>query len=232
MWYLVSFFILTILYVFGIFLIKYINKNRMINMLIPVMIFSLYLVCLVYLFFKVGVHDWNFKNVLPTANISPFMFSLIVLIPMLPNHIKKHLNTLVSSLALGMFVAGSLTLLFNAWRDYNFYWNFFLDSFIHILFSLYGIYLYKTEQVFYEKKKQVLSSSIIVCVAVIMLILNLIFETSFFGLSLYGNHNIYNIVVCKNSILSAVIYFFGLICVLFFGLIYQKIIYQRIKSSE
>ena len=65
---------------------------------------------------------------------------------------------------------------------------------------------------------------LIIGVAVIMLILNLIFKTSFFGLSMYGNHNIYTIVICESSIISAIIYFEGLTILLGLGSLYLKVI--------
>ena len=54
-------------------------------------------------------------------------------------------------------------------------------------------------------------------VAVVMLILNVIFDKAFFGLSLNGRHNIYNMVLVDNSYLSALIYFVGLGAVLALG---------------
>lgn len=227
MWYLVSFIFLLILYILGIVVIKNINKNKTIDILIPIIVFILYLVCVLYMYNKVGLNDWNFLNVLPTANVSPFMFFGVVVIFFIPDCIKKYVNTLISFLSLGMFCAGMINLIFNAIRDYNFYLNFVLDSLIHMLFSLYGIYLFKTRQVCVEKYKQVISGLIIIVVAVIMLILNLIFKTSFFGLSLYGDHNIYNVVLCKSSVLSAIVYFSGLMLVLIFGFIYQKLLFAR-----
>jgi hypothetical protein len=67
-----------------------------------------------------------------------------------------------------------------------------------------------------------------------MLVLNAIFKTAFFWLSLYGAHSIYNVVICKSSILSAILYFMGLMFVLLFGYFYQKfleeIIYNKSKK--
>lgn len=54
-----------------------------------------------------------------------------------------------------------------------------------------------------------------------MLIVNLIFDTTYFGLSLYGKHTIYNTVLVEESWLSAVIYCVGLGSVLWLGYIYS-----------
>ena len=56
-----------------------------------------------------------------------------------------------------------------------------------------------------------------------MLILNTVFDKAFFGLSLNGKHNIYNMVLTDSSLLSAVIYFLGLLLVLFLGFFYSKL---------
>jgi hypothetical protein len=50
-----------------------------------------------------------------------------------------------------------------------------------------------------------------------MMILNVIFDTAFFGLSLNGKHNIYNKVLVDNSYLSALLYYIGLLAVLVMG---------------
>lgn len=51
---------------------------------------------------------------------------------------------------------------------------------------------------------------------------NLLFPTGTF--LLYGNHNIYNFVVCENGYLSAAIYFCGLCGIFTVGYFYQKLL--------
>ena len=52
----------------------------------------------------------------------------------------------------------------------------------------------------------------------------LLFLESYFGLSLKGKHNIYNMVLVKNSYLSAFLYLFGLGAVLLLGYGYNKLL--------
>ena len=54
-----------------------------------------------------------------------------------------------------------------------------------------------------------------------MLIMNLIFDTSFFGLSLNGKHNIYNVVLVDSSFVSALLYYLGLLMIIILGYIYS-----------
>ena len=68
------------------------------------------------------------------------------------------------------------------------------------------------------------SIALIVGVALVMTVINIIAKTSFFGLGFYGNHNIYNVVLFKNGIVSALAYFAGLVAVLVLGYFYQLII--------
>ena len=91
-----------------------------------------------------------------------------------------------------------------------------------MLISLWGIYIVISDQTVKKVKDYIISGSIIVGVAVVMMILNVIFDTSFFGLSLNGKHNIYNVVLVDNSYLSAFIYFAGLVVVLVAGTFYSK----------
>ena len=116
------------------------------------------------------------------------------------------------------------------YRNYKFHLTIFCDTLAHFLLSLFGIYLIKTKQIELTKKMVTISSLFIVVVAIIMLILNLIFKTSFFGLNLYGNHNIYNMVLVKNKYLSTLIYFVGLNLVLIIGYFYQKIFFVQKRS--
>lgn len=220
------------IYIIGIFGMKYINKKIIINIIFPFLFFLFSLTNTIYFYYKVGFNDWNFQNTLPVANISPFMFFTSLIIIVLPNKLKKYVNTLILLLSLGMFGAGMLSLIFNAIRDYNYYWFIILDSFNHLLFSLYGIYLLKTNQICKENKKIILSGSLIIFVSLVMLVLNLIFQTSFFGLSLFGNHSIYNIVISDSSLLSAFIYFIGLIIILCLGWLYSRFIKKKIYSNR
>jgi hypothetical protein len=84
-----------------------------------------------------------------------------------------------------------------------------------------------------DKKTALIGAAIVIGVAIIMLILNIFLHTSFFGLSLYGEHNIYNVVVCESGYLSAAIYFLGVSFVLFAGAIFQKILNPKtVKKQE
>lgn len=214
-------------YVLVIWDMKRIKKTGWVNALASISIFALYIYTLYHTYRLDGFYDWNFQNKLPMANVSPFMFSTMPLCWILPKRVKKHLFLLISLLSAGMLLSTIFSCAFNAMRDYKFHFSFFADYVAHIILSLWGIYLVKSNQVKLCKRDCMISGSIIVGVALTMLVLNCIFDTAFFGLSLNGKHNIYNIVLVENSLLSAAIYLSGLVVVLLLGYIFNRMLNKK-----
>ena len=130
-------------------------------------------------------------------------------------------------LCVGMFLSTVFGCVHNALRGYKFHFHFTLDYLSHFALSAFGIYLIRTGQAKVNIKNSSISASVIFGVATTMLALNAIFDTAFFGLSLTGKHNIYNIVLVSNSYLSAVIYYFGLAIVLCMGFALCKLLSQN-----
>lgn len=112
---------------------------------------------------------------------------------------------------------------------YRFVPHFLLDYVSHLALSLFGIYLVRSKQITLDKKDCLIGGSIIVGVALIMLLVNSIFTTSFFGLTFNANFNIYNMVLVNNAYISALIYLIGLSMVLILGYLFQKIINKKIS---
>ena len=216
--YILALVVLCIVFVIGLCVMKYVRNYKLGNFIFIAVIYLSYLALVLYVY-KTDDDPtrWNFLNTLPCANVSPFMFSIMPLLLVLPKKIRAHVYLLVSLLAVGMFFSTLLGCVGNALRGYNFHWHFMLDYIAHIVLALFGIYLILTGQTKPNAKNFIKSTSIIYVVATTMLILNVIFDTSFFGLSLNGKHNIYNMVIVENSYLSAVIYYLGVGIVLGLG---------------
>ena len=227
MLYIISAVILLVLYALTIRYMTLMRKTRLWNAIFTVLIFSYYIYVAVTVYRSVGFNDWNFKNVLPVANVSPFMFTLVPLIHLLPMKVKKHFYLLISLLSIGMLLSAILGCIYNASINYKFHVHFLSDYLAHVFLSLWGVYLVKSGQVSLTKKNCLISSSIIIGSALCMLILNLIFDTSFFGLSLRGKHNIYNNVLTESSYLSALLYFVGLSGVLGLGYLYSRLLSKK-----
>ena len=222
MGYIIALFLMCALYALCVYLMKYMQKTRLYNLLFMAGVYIPYAALCIYLYFDVGLYDWNFQNTLPVANVSPFMFSLMPILLFLPQCIKKHLQLLVSLLTVGMFMSTVVNCFYFASIGYAFHPHFLLDYVAHFSLSLFGIYLIRSEQAEVKWQNGAISAAIISGVAVAMLILNVIFDTAFFGLSLNGKHNIYNNVLVDNSYLSAFLYFIGLFFVLFLGFLVSK----------
>ena len=196
---------------------KRMDRVNIVNFIFTVCIFVPYLIRIIMIGYDVGWTDWNFLNTLPTANVSPFMFFMVPFLLVMPEKIKKRIYLLVAMTCVGMFAACVLDCIRLTMVHYRLNWLFICDQFCHMALAAWGVYLVKSNQVNVGFCSCLKSGSILVGVALFMLGVNIIFETSFFGLSLKGKHNIYLMVLVDNSYLSAPIYFAGLISVLAMG---------------
>ena len=207
-----------------------IGCHRLVNMIASLSVYLMYLSLVYVVYSDVGFYDWNFQNTLPMANVSPFMFSVMPLTWILPKGAKKYLYLLISLLSVGMLFSAISSSLYNAIIGYKFHWHFMLDYVAHLILSAWGIYLVKSGQVTLCKRDCLISGSLIVGVAFVMMMLNVMLDTAFFGLSLNGKHNIYNNVIVDSSALSALIYFVGLVVVLLLGYGFNKILSKTYKN--
>ena len=227
MLYIVAMVFLLVFYVCVVMSMERMKNTKVFNFIFSSVVFVCYLYVVIRTYYSVGFYDWNFQNTLPVANVSPFMFTLVGVIYLFPLKVRKHLYLLISLLCVGMLLSSVFGCIYNASINYKFHLHFLSDYIAHVMLSLWGVYLIKSRQVELTKKNSVISASIIIGAAFIMLILNVIFDTTFFGLSLNGKHNIYNNVLTGNSYLSAALYFLGLICVLEIGYLYSRLMSRK-----
>ena len=224
--------LLIVFYVIILFLMKKFTNTKLTNAIFCITIFVLYATFVFVVGLKAGIQDWNFLNTLPVANVSPFMFASMPLYFILPKKVKKYYLTLIALLFVGMFLSVCFSCIYFQSISYKFHFHFLLDYVAHFSLSLWGVYLVKSKQVSLKIKESLIGGSTIVASAVIMMILNVIFDTAFFGLSLNGKHNIYNQVLVSSSYISALIYFSGLIFVLLIGYFTQKLINHSKKNKN
>ena len=224
MGYIISLFIFLTIYVFLVKNIKFTSNVCLVNAIFFTLIYLPYLALVLVVYFDVGPYDWNFLNTLPTANVSPFCFFTLPAVMLLPKKIKKYFLLLYSLLTVGMFLSPTLGIIDCIIKGTKFHLHFQLNYLSHYALSLFGIYLIKSKQIQLNLKDALISCFIIIGVCFVMIILNLIFDTAFFGLSFTGKHNIYNNVLVNNPYLSALIYFTGLIFVLSSSFILNKLL--------
>ena len=221
--YIISLMILCSLYIVCIACMKYMRNTKCFNLLFMGLVYASYLVLSYSIYRNAGFDDWNFKNTLPTANVSPFMFSVMPVLLVMPKKAQKHIHLLISLLSVGMVLSGALGCVYYAAIQYAFHPHFLLDFGAHFLLSLFGVYLVRSGQVEVNRRNCLISGAMIYGVAMCMLVHNVVFVTAFFGLSLSGKHNIYNNVLVRSGYLSAVIYFVGLGLVLLLGAGYCRL---------
>ena len=230
--YLVTIGVLLLLFIGILPFLKHFTNTHLANIAFVSIIFMCYFSMVILGYVHNGLYDWNFHILLPTANISPFMFFITPLYIFLPAKIRKYLGVLIALLVIGMVFSPIITCV-NFFRiGYKFHPRFFIDYFVHIVLAVFGVYLVQSGQVELNKKNCLIGGAIIFVVCFIMIIINLIADTSFFGLSLRGKHNIYNIVLVDNSFLSALIYFTGLILVLLASYGLQKLLLRILKKEK
>ena len=229
--YLIALGVLLIFYMAIFFLMKHMKNTKIWNIVFASLIFICYATLSITVYRDVGANDWNFQNTLPTANISPFMFSIVPIVLILPKKIKKYFLTLISLLFIGMLLSTVYNCIYNTVINYKFHFHFLLDYIAHFVLSLWGVYLVKSKQIELSKKDCIIGFCIMLCVVSGMLITNLILDTAFFGLSLNGKHNIYNVVLVSNSYLSAIIYYCGVVVIMLLGLVFQKLINKKNKKK-
>ena len=218
---------LMIAYPLGIWAFRYIKRPKLFTALLAVFCGMLHVHSMVSFGSRLGLEDWNFMNTLPTANMSPFIFCMTPFLVVFPKKIRKYFLGAVSLLSLALFCAGIFTCISNIMRDYSFHLVIAFDAIAHCGVSLLGIYYVKSKQTDLRIKTCLISGLILIGVAFTMLLLNIFLHTSFFGLSVYGEHNIYNVVVSDSGLVSAGLYFIGLSIALVGGWIFQRIINKK-----
>jgi len=214
-----------LLYIFKPQYLAGVNKRyTTVNVVFLLITYTCYVGVVVIALVKNGLHDWNFQNTLPTANVSPFMFATLPVYFLLPKKVKVYYLHIIALLSVGMILSPVLGIAFNIYRHYSFHFSFLLDYVAHLSLSMWGVYILMTKQINFNSKRSLICIGFMGGVALMMLVLNLIFDTSFFGLNLRGKHNIYNVRIVENSFASCLIYFIGLFVIMIIGHFYLKLI--------
>ena len=232
MWYIVCLIVLIAVYVLSVLFMNQCKHPWLVNSILIGACLSCYVALVIIIYKDVGYADWNFKNALPTANVSPFMFCSLIVYIFLPKKIRKYHSVLIALLAAGMFGAVVLACVSRAVIHYKFHFTFVLDYLSHLSLSLLGIYLVQSKQVELRKRDCLIAGGALLTVAVIMLIVNAIFGTACFGLALNEKYNIYNKILAPNAYFSAVIYFVGVVAVLTIGYFYVKFVVSISSKTD
>ena len=199
--------------------------------LLPITVMVLYLANVIWIYHDVGPNDWNFLNALPMQNLSPFSYCLCFLSAFLPKKVRAPIYAMFALLSVGMLCAGILEIASYIPRNYAFHLILILGTTPHFLLSFFGIYLIRRQKINLSGKTMLWGYLLPIAIAIVMLIINCIFHTAYFGLSVYGDHNIYSVVISDYAAVSILAYFFGLCFVLAIGYLLQRFLVLRKTQS-
>ena len=173
--------------------------------------------CWTYSFYDRGYLGDGWRTL---DNISPMMFTLMVLTPFLSEKIKEYAYSAFAFLNVGMFLA----MLISPEHDYIF--NFRTEATFaatseaigHMVCSLYGIFLVLTKKVKADFNHWVKSIVFLLSIISFAVTLNFIYHRSYFGMDPYGVAQIYMFDLFGSFHATLAAYYFGVVLVLTVGM--------------
>ena len=154
------------------------------------------------------------------GNISPLMFTVILLTPFMKDSIKDYAYSAIAALNVGMFLA----MLISPEHDYIFNFNteatfiYTTEAVCHLVCALYGIYLVLSHQVKADFEHWVKSVVFTLSIITFGVILNFIYHRNHFGMDPYGSPSIYMLDIFGSFFATLVAYYFGVVLVLTVGM--------------
>lgn len=195
-------------------------------------------ICLDVIFFiALHLNYYNrgaFSTFLTLDNISPFTFTLLPFSYLMKDKVKDYFFSFVAFICLGMFgamlVSPNYAYLFQQRLDASF--DYVFDAFNHLVVSLFGVYLVVTKQVKPNMKQFIKGSIFIYSVITIIVIINLLFHTRYFGMAPYGNYSIYMLNIFGSFGATLLGYILGLALILFTGYELCYLIYHILEKKN
>ena len=170
---------------------------------------------------------WLRDGWMTLGNISPLMFTIILLTPFMNEKIRDYAFSALAFLNVGMFFA----MLISPEHDYIFNFNteatfvYTSEAVCHMLCSLYGIYLVLSKQVKADFKHWIKSVVFTLSIITFGVILNFVYHLRNFGMDPYGHAQIYMLDLFGGFWATLVAYYFGVVLVLTVG-------YQGVSMLE
>ena len=163
---------------------------------------------------------WLRDGYMTLGNISPLMFTLILLTPFMNERVRDYVHCAVAFLSTGMFLA----MLISPEHDYIFNFNteatfiYTTEAVAHMVCSLFGIYLVLSHQVKPDFKSLIKAVTCTLSIITFGVVLNFIFHTDNFGMDPYGSASIYMLDIFGSFWATLVAYYFGVVLVLIVGM--------------
>jgi len=163
---------------------------------------------------------WLRDGWMTLGNISPLMFTVILLTPFVKDWVKDYAYSALAALNVGMFLA----MLISPEHDYIFNFNteatfvYTSEAVCHMVCSLYGIFLVLSQQVKADFKHWVKSIIFTLSIITFGVVLNFVYHKNHFGMDPYGSASIYMIDIFGSFWATLVAYYFGVVLVLTVGM--------------
>ena len=163
---------------------------------------------------------WLGDGWMTLGNISPLMFTIILLTPFMNERIRDYAYSTLAFLNVGMFLA----MLISPEHDYIFNFNteatftYTTEAVCHMICSLYGIYLVLSKQVKADFKHWVKSVVFLLSIISVAVTLNFVYHRNYFGMNPYGTAKIYMLDLFGSFNATLAAYYFGVVLVLTVGM--------------
>ena len=163
---------------------------------------------------------WLDEGWLTLGNISPLMFTMILLTPFMKESLKNYVYSALAFLSVGMFLAMLISpehsYIFNFNREASFLYA--SEAVAHMVCSFYGLFLVITGKVKPDFKHWTMSAIFMYSVITFGVILNFVFHKDHFGMDPYGGASIYMLDIFGSFWATLVAYYFGVALVLTVGM--------------
>ena len=172
------------------------------------------------------LYGWIDSGWMTLGNISPLMFTVILLTPFMKESIRNYAYSTISFLSVGMFFAMLITpehaYLFNFDQEATFYLT--SEAICHLICSLYGFFLILCGKVKADFKHWLQALIFLYTFIGLGVVLNFIFHKDFFGMDPYGNFRIYMIDIFGSFYATLFAYLAGVMVVLTVGMQVAKLL--------
>ena len=169
---------------------------------------------------------WLDSGWMTLGNISPLMFTVILLTPFMKQSVQNFAYSTISFLSVGMFFAMLITpehaYLFNFDQEATFYLT--SEAICHLICSLYGVFLVLCGKVKADFKHWIQSMIFLYTFIGVGVILNFIFHKDHFGMDPYGGYRIYMIDIFGSFYATLFAYLAGVMIVLTAGMQIAKLL--------
>lgn len=204
------------------------KKKETVNFYFAFVIFTFYMVS-IFTSIK-PFFGFNLTMLTPISNVSPMLFTLASISLIAPKKIKAALYKVFAIFNVVMVIAGFYSATFALVTNTS-YFNFVMfDELSHVCFGLFSYYLIVSGQVKLSKKDMFIISLSFVGIIAFVCALNIIFDTSFFGLCLNDKYNIYGLKIVNRYWLSDLIYVCGLAFAISTGYLLYRL-FAKIKNK-